>query len=145
MDEQTTAGPAEVEHARSLVARWVRSGEQPDDVGAAMVLGLVSRVEVRDAALYSVTRDTARDHLRVWMSLLQGAPDAQVPDAAAVTAFCAWQLGNGALAWCALDRCFDVDPGHRLGRCLAECLTRALPPSAWDEVTRDDEPRSQSA
>jgi hypothetical protein len=39
------------------------------------------------------------------------------------------------LAWCALDRCLAVDPGHRLGQCLAECLTRALPPSVWEEVT----------
>ena len=63
-----------------------------------------------------------------------GAPDPQVPDTAAVTAFCAWQSGHGALAWCALDRCLEVDPDHGLGLCLAECLTRAVPPSAWEEV-----------
>ena len=27
-----------------------------------------------------------------------------------------------------------VDPDHRFGQCLAECLTRAVPPSAWHEV-----------
>jgi hypothetical protein len=93
----------------------------------------VTRVEVRDAALYAVTRDTVHDHLRVWTALLRGAPDAQVPDVAAVTAFCAWQAGDGALAWCALDRCFEFDPDHRLGQCLAECLVCAVPPTAWDE------------
>jgi len=54
-----------------------------------------------------------------------------------VTAFCAWQAGDGALAWCALDRCFAVADDHALGRCLAECLTRAVPPSAWEEVVDD--------
>ncbi len=145
IDGRPLPGPAEVERARAQVAAWVRSGEQPDDDGAALVLGVVSRVEVRDAALYAVTRDKAVDHLRVWVSLLRGAPDAQVPDTAAVTAFCAWQCGHGALAWCALDRCFDVDPRHRLGACLAECLARAVPPSAWEEVMGDGEPRSHSA
>jgi len=95
---------------------------------------LVTRVEVRDAALYAVTRASAADHLRVWSCLLRGASDDQVPDVAALTAFCAWLSGDGALAWCALDRCFAVDDVHRLGRCLAECLERALPPSAWEDA-----------
>lgn len=123
--------------ARALVDGWVRSGDGPDDEGAARVLAVVARVEVRDAVLYAVTRDTVHDHLRVWSALLRGAADDQVPDVAAVTAFCAWQAGHGALAWCALDRCFEVDPDHRLGQCLAECLLRALPPSAWSEVGDD--------
>jgi hypothetical protein len=70
--------------------------------------------------------------------LLRSAPDAQVPDVAAVTAFCAWQAGQGALAWCALDRCLEVDPDHRLAQCLAECLVRAVPPTAWAEVVEEE-------
>jgi len=127
------AGGEEVARVPDLVAAWVRSGEEPDDDGAVQVLRLVSRVEVRDAALYAVTHDTVHDHLRVWSALLRGAPDSRVPDVAAVTAFCAWQAGHGALAWCALDRCFEVDPDHRLGRCLSECLVRAVPPTAWGD------------
>jgi hypothetical protein len=137
-------GPAEVVRARALVASWVTTGADPDDEGAAQVLAAITRADVRDAALYSVTRESARDHVRVWAALLRGAPDRQVPDTAAVTAFCAWQCGQGALAWCALDRCLAVDPGHRLGLRLAECLTRALPPSVWEEVTRDEVPDSDT-
>jgi hypothetical protein len=129
-----SVGPADAATVRRLVDGWVRSGDGPDDDGAARVLDVVTRVEVRDAALYAVTCDTAQDHLRVWSALLRGAPDPQVPDVAAVTAFCAWQSGHGALAWCALDRCFEIDADHRLGRCLAECLVRAVPPSAWSDV-----------
>jgi len=131
-------GGDEAALVRDLVAAWVTSGEEPDDDGAEQVLRVVAQVEVRDAALYAVTHDTVQEHLRVWSALLRGAPDPQVPDVAAVAAFCAWQAGHGALAWCALDRCFEVDPEHRLGRCLAECLVRAVPPTAWSERGRSD-------
>ena len=131
-------GPADVVRVHDLVAGWVAQRRDPDDEGAARVLRAVRRLEVRDAALYAVTRDTSSDHLRVWGALLRGAPDEQVPDTAAITAFCAWLSGHGALAWCALDRCFEVAADHRLGCCLAECLVRAVPPTAWEEVVHDD-------
>ena len=133
-DRLPARGPEHGAQVEDLLAQWVESGEGPDDDGAAAVLAHVTRVDVRDGALYAVTRDTAQDHLRVWSALLRGAPDAAVPDVAAVTAFCAWQVGHGALAWCALDRCFELDAQHRLGRCLAECLVRAVPPTMWYEM-----------
>lgn len=139
------AGPADVRRVADLVATWVTSGTDPEDEGAAQVLRAVTQPDVRDAALCSVTRARAPEHVRVWSALLRGAPDPQVPDTAAVTAFCAWLSGDGALAWCALDRCFEVDPDHRLGTSLGECLTRAMPPSTWEEVVPEAETRSDSA
>ena len=93
------------------------------------------RLEVRDEVLFAVSRETSREHLRIWSGLLRRAPTAQVPAAAVLTAFAAWQAGHGALAWCALDRCFEVEPDHPLALAVAECLTRAVPPSAWGEVS----------
>lgn len=146
MAELDDPGPAELPSVLDLLDTWVETGAEPDDEGAARMLRLATRVEVRDAALYAVTRATAHRHLRVWSCLLRGAPDEQVPDVAALTAFCAWLAGDGALAWCALDRCFAVDDSHRLGRCLAECLERALPPSAWEDAAeRHGLPESHSA
>ncbi|MFC6344376.1 DUF4192 family protein, partial [Nocardioides hankookensis] len=46
--------------------------------------------------------------------------------------FAAWQAGQGALAWCAVDRCVDVDPGYSLAGLVAELLTRAVPPDTWE-------------
>jgi len=139
------SGPEDVGWVRDLVTRCATTGGSPGDPEAARVLRAVVRADVRDAALYAVTRETAADHLQVWADLLRRAPEAQVPDTAAVTAFCAWQAGHGAIAWCAIDRCLDVDPHHRLGLCLAECLARAVPPSAWEEVGDGRRPRSSSA
>jgi Domain of unknown function (DUF4192) len=127
-------GNAETGWVVDVLGRCVETGGDPDDDEAARLLLAVGRLDVRDAALFAVSRETARDHLRVWSSLLRRAPGDQVPVAAALTAFAAWQAGHGALAWCALDRCFEVQPGHPLARDLAECLTRAVPPSAWTEM-----------
>jgi hypothetical protein len=120
----------------ALVMRCVESGLTPDDSAAACILSAITRVEVRDAAVHAISCDLADQHLRVWSALLCGAADEQVPDVAAVTALCAWLSGDGALAWCALDRCFAVDPAHRLGRCVAECLSGAVPPAAWEDGKR---------
>ncbi len=128
------AGAAEVGWVTEVLGRWAESGADPDDDEAARVLQAVARVDVRDAALLAATRESAREHLRIWSGLLRRAPTEQVPVAAVLTAFAAWQSGHGALAWCALDRCFEVTSDHPLGRGLAECLTRAVPPSAWGEA-----------
>jgi Domain of unknown function (DUF4192) len=138
-------GPGAARVLLDVVGRCVDSRADPDEHEAAAVLVAVGRLEARDAALYAVSRRTAGDHLRVWSSLLRRAPDEQVPDVAAVTAFCAWQAGDGALAWCALDRCFEVDADHRLGTGLAECLTRAVPPSTWQEVVAESDPPGPEA
>ncbi|MBO0847326.1 MAG: DUF4192 domain-containing protein [Nocardioides sp.] len=130
---------SDVGRVLDIVDECITAGHDPDPDDAARILRCVTRVEVRDATLYAVSRDAAVDHLRVWSELLRRAPDPQVPDVAAVTAFCAWQSGDGALAWCALDRCFEVDPDHRLGTCLAECLTRAVSPDTWWEVVDQTE------
>jgi uncharacterized protein DUF4192 len=131
--------PPDLHAILGIVRHCVRERADPDDDEAAVLLRAVTQVELRDGALYDVTPDTAAEQTRVWGHLLRRAPDVQVPDVAALTAFCAWQAGDGALAWCALDRCFAVDEAHPLGLCLAECLSRAVPPSAWQEVI-DDEP-----
>jgi hypothetical protein len=139
------SGPEDVGWVRDLVLRCVATGDPPDDPEAARLLRAVVRADVRDAALHTVTRHSAADQLQVWAHLLRRAPAEQVADTAAVTAFCAWQAGHGALAWCAVDRCLEVDPHHRLGQCLAECLVRAVPPSAWEEVDDAGSSRSSSA
>jgi hypothetical protein len=52
-------------------------------------------------------------------------------EGAALLAFAAWLAGDGALAWCALDRCEEAEPGYRMAALLTHALAAALPPSSW--------------
>jgi hypothetical protein len=129
---------------RTTVAGHVAAGSVPDHAEAARLLAGLCDVEVRDAALAMLRRDTAEAHARLWSDLVRRAPERFVAPAAAVLGFAAWMAGNGALAWCAVDRCLAADPDHRLARHLAEALTHAVPPSMWEEVTAIPDPAQPS-
>ena len=126
------------------VARHVGAGSVPDDAEAACLLAGLADVRVRDAALALLRRDTAEAHVRLWSDLVRRAPEGLVAPAAAVLGFAAWLSGNGALAWCAVDRCLATDPDNRLARHLADALTQAVPPSMWEEVTPRPDPLQPS-
>ncbi|WGL53929.1 DUF4192 domain-containing protein [Nocardioides sp. BP30] len=118
----------------TVCARHADAGTVPTDVEAAALLSTVQVGARRDAAWVPLTRDSASGHVRLWRGLVRRAPEALRPAAAAVLAFAAWLQGDGALAWCALDRCFATDPGHSLGRLVAHLLSEALPPTAWESM-----------
>ncbi len=46
--------------------------------------------------------------------------------------FAAWLSGEGALAWCAVERCLEGDPGDALAHNVAALLQNAVPPSTLD-------------
>lgn len=69
-----------------------------------------------------------RETVEFWSMVVRMCPDELVAAPAAFLAYAAWLCGQGAVAWCALDRCFEVEPDHRLGRLLATALTKAIPP-----------------
>ena len=125
------AGPGWLPEA---VAGHVAAGSVPDDGQAARLLTCLVDVPVRDVALGLLSRDTAAAHARLWGDLVRRAPDDLVAPAAAVLGFAAWLSGNGALAWCAVDRCLHADPDYRIAHYLAHILTEAVPPSMWEGV-----------
>jgi hypothetical protein len=118
--------------ARELVVRHVEAGTAPDDAEVARLLRGMLDVRVRDAAWSPLCRPQAREHVELWADVVRRAPDPLVPAPAALLAFAAWQAGQGALAWCAVDRCVEVDPGYSLAGLVAELLTRAVPPDTWE-------------
>ncbi len=100
--------------ARGGSSPWWRAAsatrEPPDDAEARPGrCAPTVRAEVRDAVLYAVPRESAVAHLGLGRPAAPG-PARPVPDAAAVAAFSAWLAGDGALAWCALDRCLEATP-----------------------------------
>ena len=56
--------------------------------------------------------------------------------AAGLLAFAAWLSGDGALAWCAVERCLAADPDHTLAHLVARALEQAVPPSEWSPPSR---------
>ena len=124
----------------AAVAGHVAAGSVPDDDEALSLLAGLDDIGARDATLGLLRRDNAEAHVDLWADLLRRAPDDLVAPAATLLGFAAWLSGNGALAWCALDRCFAADPGYRLAQHLSNALTRAVPPSLWEEVTGMGDP-----
>ena len=117
-----------------LCARHAAAGTAPSDVEAASILATIQFGPRRDAAWAVLERDQAEQHAVLWRDLVRRAPDDLLAAAAAVLGFIAWLQGHGALAWCALDRCLELQPEHSLGTLVGHLLEAAVPPSAWVEM-----------
>lgn len=115
-----------------LVARHAEASTSPTDAEAARLLLAVADPQVRDAAWAGIPRAAARGHVELWSSLVRRCPDDLLPHAAGVLAFAAWLAGDGALAWCAVDRGRAADPEHSLLGLVADLLEGAVPPSEWE-------------
>ncbi len=102
------------------------------DAGRLLVLASVELT--RDVAWAEISRATSGTHVELWRELVRRGPRDLLPGAAALLAFAAWQHGDGALAWCALDRCLEVDPDYSMAHCVAQVLTRAVPPTVWEPI-----------
>jgi hypothetical protein len=111
------------------VAGTVLSADQV----AALLLALRDP-QARDAAWGGMARDEAKAHVRLWTDVVRRSPEIHVAHPAAVLAFAAWLGGDGALAWCALDRCFANERHHGLGVLVAQMLDGAVAPAAWEEA-----------
>ncbi|THV18618.1 DUF4192 family protein [Nocardioides caeni] len=63
---------------------------------------------------------------------MRQVPDHYLPAPAILLGWAAWQAGDGALAWVAVDRCVGVDPHYALAEALGSILQRAVPPESWE-------------
>jgi hypothetical protein len=104
------------------------------------MLVLASLVQTRDVAWAEINRQNSGGHVELWRGLVRRSPRELLPGASSLLAFAAWQHGDGALAWCALDRCLDVDPDYSMAHCVAEALTRAVPPGVWEQIPEEELP-----
>ena len=109
------------------------SAPTPQDAGRLLVL--VALDALRDVAVAAVTRDNAREHLEFWRGLTRRAPRDLLAGPASLCAFAAWLHGEGALAWCAVERCLEVEPDDGLAHHVAVLLETATPPSAWAPIS----------
>ena len=120
---------------RCAEARWVRAALRPapsdDRAGDRLTDAEVGRlvaacrdVEVRDVAWALMSREDARRHVELWRDVVRRCPTELLAAPASLLAFAAWLAGDGALAWCALDRCALADPDYRMAGLVAHTLER---------------------
>jgi hypothetical protein len=122
------------------VRRHVGRGTRLPAEDAGRLLLLVSASDLRDVALAEMTRDNAAGHAELWRDLVRRCPSRLLPAASTLLAFAAWLSGHGALAWCALDRCAEVDDHYPLAACIGDLMESAVPPSAWTGIPAADLP-----
>jgi hypothetical protein len=125
---------AEGRWVRERIRRHASDGARMDSDDTGRLLVALESIEVRDVAWAELTRSTAADHVRLWRDVvLRTPPDLMAPPAG-LLGFAAWLAGDGALAWCALDRCREADPDYRLAHLLATALANGIPPTAWRPI-----------
>ncbi|MBO9520431.1 MAG: DUF4192 domain-containing protein [Nocardioidaceae bacterium] len=125
------------EQGRWLQQRIRSALAAPDELGpsdAGRMLVLVALDRLREVALAEMDRAGALGHLELWRSLVRRSPDDLRAGPAGLLAFAAWLDGQGALAWCALERCFGHDPDDVLGQHVAALLESATPPTVWTPI-----------
>jgi hypothetical protein len=98
----------------------------------ASVAVTVASADRRDEAWVWLTRSEARRAVDLWTDAVRRLPSSHVAGPAAVLAFAAWLVGDGALAWCAVDRCHEASPEHSLAGLVAQLLESATSPETWE-------------
>jgi len=135
-DRDDPPGVAETLTEGAWVQRLLRTHTEarssPTDEEVARLLRAIHVLRLRDAAWSTLTRPTSEAHLELWTDIVQRTPAHLVAPAATLLGWAAWQAGHGALAWCAVDLCAQVDDTYTLMTLLAAALTQALPPQPWD-------------
>lgn len=120
------------------VRRFLADGVALDADDAGRMLVAIVAIDIRDVAWAEMDRVTATRHVDLWRDLVRRSPYDLIAPPAALLGFSAWLSGDGALAWCAVDRCQETEPDYRLAGLLTTALLGAVPPSAWSPVDRSD-------
>lgn len=141
-------GPRRTKVARRLLVaegRWVQQrlrrflddGVPLSDHDAGRLLTVLMTIDVRDVAWAEMTRDNARRHVDLWRDVVRRTPLDVLAPPATLLAFAAWLAGDGALAWCALDRAKEADPDYSMAMLVERALTCAVAPSSWTPLKEE--------
>lgn len=130
----TGASPLPAGALETLVRRHLTAGTTFSGPELASVATTVRTGERRDEAWAWLDRTDARGAVGLWSDAVRRLPTTHVAGPAAVLAFAAWLVGDGALAWCAVDRCREGEPAHSLARLVAQLLESATSPDSWADL-----------
>jgi hypothetical protein len=101
------------------------------DAEAAQLSVWCSLVVVRDLAWSRISRADAGRSVTLWSAVSRRVVPPYEPAVLSLAGFAAWVSGDGATAWCAVDRALAADPGYSMARLLEEALARCAPPDVW--------------
>lgn len=128
-----TLPPGEVTRT---VQRHVDARTCLDDAELASVAVSIVDPSRRDECWAWLDRSCAKDAADLWTDAVGRLPDEHAGDAAAVLAFVAWLSGDGALAWCAVDRCREVQEHNSLASLVSQLLEGSVSPDLWERPAR---------
>lgn len=116
-----------VERVRGLAAR----GEVLSAREVADLLDLLEVPAQYARAWCPRSRREARVHADLWAGVVRATPPGWVAAPAGLLALAAAYAGDGALAWCAVDRAQRDQPGDRLTSAVAALLMAATHPDEY--------------
>lgn len=125
---------------RERVRRFVQTGEPLDDNEVGRMVTALMSIDVRDVAWAEMTRSEALTHVELWRDVVRRTPSDLLAAPAALLAFAAWLAGEGALAWCAVERCHEADPDYSMAALISQALAGAVHPSTWQPIPPEDLP-----
>lgn len=126
--------PAEARWVLARVSEHVATGRSLAIEDVARLVAACRDSELHDVALALISRDAASRHVDFWRDVVRRCPVAWTAPPAGLLALAAWQAGQGALAWLAIDRCREGDPDHWVAELVARALDAAMPPETWPGV-----------
>lgn len=124
------------DRVRAFLSR--REPLAPEEVGR-MVVAMVN-IHVRDVAWAEMDHGNAGTHVELWRDVVRRTPLDLLAAPAALLGFAAWLAGDGALAWCAVDRCREAEADYSLAGLLTQALAAAVPPSSWEPIPPEELP-----
>lgn len=132
---ETSTPARERQWAIGRAEAFVRDGRTLSSPDAARMLACLQSDMVRDQMAARISQDSAPSWAPLWDDLTRRAPDQLVAPAATLSAIASWCKGDGARAWCALDRIpADQRQSYRVAGILARALQGGVHPSAWDRA-----------
>lgn len=119
------------------VLRFLRDRIRLDVADLGRLLVALVAIEVRDVAWAEMSHENADRHVDLWRDVVRRSPQELLAAPSALLGFAAWLTGDGALAWCAVERCQAAEPGYSLAGLLTQALVGAVPPSSWEPFDRE--------
>lgn len=150
MDSLAAGGhdPESVPELLGDVARWLQRTiaahlERPDGLttaDAGRLVVLLALDQVREVAWSDMNRANAVAYVEFLRALIRRTPADLVAGVAGLLGLASWLAGDGALAWCALDRGLASSPDDSLAQHIAALLESATPPSVWAPIPAEQLP-----